>query len=414
MAWMKWSDTSAEHPNFARLYDLEYFTPGLKRELVGFIFECAAHSALHFTDYLIEEGVVKRAGGMESDPAGYFASNWEKMLDACQRTGFFTATYKKGGRLAYKMLEDADGFVHLIRKDEADWNKGREKDLNDTQLKGKVRLRDGDQCRWCGVIVNFDARTGGRAGTYDHANSQVVANGDPAKMYVSCRTCNQKRGDGKNWNIKLRPAPVNPYYSPSTVEQLASWGFIVEPTTPPLFDGEIAPNSDETPRVEPETSVPQVETAERPVPSSTWTPVDPAAVETKAVEPETSAPAQTPVATAPVDDQWQMIRRFEQDLAEGAVDDAPAFVHEAVEAPTQPSESPLGPETSALTRNALPETYRNLQEKTEAKSGRPGITGTGRDGKEPNPSTTKPSEKNSSPTKPRRRRRRRRPNAKKD
>lgn len=51
---------------------------------------------------------------------------------------------------------------------EAAIEKERKKIQNDQDLKATIRLRDRDLCRYCGVRVNFAARTGHLAGRYDH------------------------------------------------------------------------------------------------------------------------------------------------------------------------------------------------------------------------------------------------------
>jgi 5-methylcytosine-specific restriction endonuclease McrA len=46
--------------------------------------------------------------------------------------------------------------------------KERKKIQNDPDLKTAIRVRDQDLCRYCGIQVNFAARTGHTAGRYDH------------------------------------------------------------------------------------------------------------------------------------------------------------------------------------------------------------------------------------------------------
>lgn len=417
MAWAKWSDTAGNHPYFARVFDLEYYDPWLKNELFGFLGFCASQSAQFFTDYMVEEAKVKELGGMIDDRAGKFRFNYERLLDAALRTGFFEGTYRdKKGRVAYKILEDPENFVHIIRRAEDDWNKGRQRDLNDTDLKGKVRMRDGDQCRWCGKVVNWSARTGGRAGTYDHVVPGETADGDPGKLYVACTTCNKARQDGRNWQREPRPTPKTPYFSEVTVKQLAEWGFNVVATEPPLFD-EVDPTSDESPRVEPEKSAPQVEAAERPAPSQResdhyWTPVDPTPVETARVEPY-QASQQTPGRPVPDTDQADMIRRFEQDLLEGELESAPSFVTEAAaHQPAAVHANPVEPEKSAPGRaqaGDLQDSCRSRQKPALGILGTPGRDGQGRAEDHPKSETKHPSESELPAPKRRRRRRRRKP-----
>lgn len=375
MAWLKVSDTAYDHPYLDRILELDYYTPGFKAHLFGFLIACADHSALYFTDYIIERGTARRIGGEE---------HWEKLVDAALKTGLFECTVRTHeGRIGYKLIDDPDNFVHIVLKREDEWNKGREKDLANTDLKGKVRMRDGDQCRWCGKVVNWSARKGGRRGTYDHAVPQQIADGDPEKLYVSCESCNKSRKDGQNWNKPLRAVPEFPYYSEVTVKQLGEWGFIVEPTQPPLYE-EVDPAAVERAAVEPETSAPAPAAPVATAPSSEakWTPVDPAEVE-HTVEPETSAPA-APSATAPVE-SLPSIDLFELDLLRGeleAVKDLLAqYKASAVDSPSVESEisapEGLSPVGEGSGRN-LADLCRSSQEVTVGNLDFPGRDGSDR------------------------------------
>jgi 5-methylcytosine-specific restriction endonuclease McrA len=51
---------------------------------------------------------------------------------------------------------------------EAAIERERKKIQNDPDMKTAIRVRDGDLCRYCGIEVNFAARTGHLAGRYDH------------------------------------------------------------------------------------------------------------------------------------------------------------------------------------------------------------------------------------------------------
>jgi len=55
-----------------------------------------------------------------------------------------------------------------------------------------VRARDGDQCRYCGKVVNWTDKRGPDGGTYDH----VMPDGptDAENLVVACRGCNVSKG----------------------------------------------------------------------------------------------------------------------------------------------------------------------------------------------------------------------------
>lgn len=56
-----------------------------------------------------------------------------------------------------------------------------------------IRKRDGDSCRYCGVVVEWKNRRGPNGGTYDH----VEPNGDNSveNVVVACRACNSRKQD---------------------------------------------------------------------------------------------------------------------------------------------------------------------------------------------------------------------------
>lgn len=79
-----------------------------------------------------------------------------------------------------------------------------------------IRARDGSHCRYCGVRVNFDARTGDDAGTYDHKDPDCY---EPKggnfldAIVVACNACNREKSDRtpEEWvadgGLALQPEP---------------------------------------------------------------------------------------------------------------------------------------------------------------------------------------------------------------
>lgn len=99
--------------------------------------------------------------------------------------------------------KDADGnlvihdyLVHQSSRDyvlqERDMKRRRSAFHRDDSLKEKIRLRDGDNCRYCGRTVNWTDRRGPRGGTYDH----VIPRGPETleNLVVACRLCNNSKG----------------------------------------------------------------------------------------------------------------------------------------------------------------------------------------------------------------------------
>lgn len=62
----------------------------------------------------------------------------------------------------------------------------------DTVLLDAVRARDGDECRYCGKIVNWADRRSTDGGTYDHINPEGPNTTE--NLVVACRGCNSRKG----------------------------------------------------------------------------------------------------------------------------------------------------------------------------------------------------------------------------
>ena len=86
----------------------------------------------------------------------------------------------------------------------------------DADLVRAIRDRDGPYCRYCGDWVNFDARTGDKAGTYDHKDPDCFEpNGGNFLdgVVVACGLCNRLKGHRtpsewlRDGGLPLRPSP---------------------------------------------------------------------------------------------------------------------------------------------------------------------------------------------------------------
>lgn len=266
MPWVRWGDTSANHPIVLNVIEHEAFDDRLLNEVHGFISRCAAQAGAHTTDYLITRGTAVLIGG---------ASRVDLLLDVAKDAGYLTEV-AVDGRTVYKLVDDDPDFLHLRLKEEIDWEKQRKLDNSNPALIVPVRIRDGDGCRWCGDVVDWNSRTGGRSGTYDH-----LAPGQPATIdtyVVCCRSCNSSRKDGAvpAGSTGLLPEPSSPYYSPHTITWLTNneWrqrnGYEVPPRprrviTPGNRAPGLPPAATETPGQRTDTpSVPAAPAGQRP------------------------------------------------------------------------------------------------------------------------------------------------------
>lgn len=62
----------------------------------------------------------------------------------------------------------------------------------DRELIAAVRLRDGDLCRYCGIVVDWTDRRGKSGGTYDHVDPR--GENEVENVVVACRGCNSSKG----------------------------------------------------------------------------------------------------------------------------------------------------------------------------------------------------------------------------
>lgn len=223
--WLRSGDNAATHPIVMRVVSL---VRRVKKtvlvdekdvavnEVFGFVTRCALESAGHTTDYVIGEGTALTMGGPRTD----------RLLELAVKAGYLTKAKDAHG-LPIWLLVDEPEFLHMRRKDEIDRERQRKADNANTAIVAPVRRRDGDECRYCGVPVNWNDRKSARGATYDHREPGKPAT--IATLVVACQQCNGGRGDDPHADDRypLRPAPHDPYYSPRTVTFLASHGFDV-------------------------------------------------------------------------------------------------------------------------------------------------------------------------------------------
>jgi hypothetical protein len=189
-------------------------------EVFGFISRLAMLSAAHTTDYIVDAGTVAMIGG----------ENTTALIALCTKVGLLKRA-QVDGLIVYKVIDDPD-FLHLRLKAEIEWTRQQQADGKDETLTVPIRLRDGDQCRYCGVMVMWLGRPSGRSATFDHLAPGVA--GTVASMVVACRSCNSELRDISGRELeRLNPAPVDPLYSEFTADWLTSKGKPVAATERP-------------------------------------------------------------------------------------------------------------------------------------------------------------------------------------
>lgn len=226
MPWLRGGDNAATHPIVMRVFALvrDVATRVLERdvavnEVFGFVVRCAMQSAGHVTDYVIDEGTAHMMGGART----------ERLLQLACQAGYLKAAKRRGERI-WRLIEVPE-FIHMRKAAELERDRQRKHDNANRTVTAPVRYRDGDECRYCGVIVNWLDRKSGRGGTYDHRDG-LDQPATVESLVVACQACNGGRGDDPDADQRypLRPAPDRPYYSTTTAAFLLNAGYRVAPT----------------------------------------------------------------------------------------------------------------------------------------------------------------------------------------
>ena len=223
MPWLKVSDTAAQHRIVWRALEIPGASMQSMWSLFGQVLALAVEAAAFKTDYVVERGSILKFTG-SPDAA-------QKFIADATFCGYLTGEVPlDDGRIAYKLVEDEDLF-HMRLREEIDWENRRRNDTRKTSLIVPIRARDGDACRWCGHVVWWGDRKGGRGATYDHLNPGVPAE-TPEDMVVACRSCNSSRKDNAGWAVDLLPAPSAPYYSAKSAAWLTENGVPTKASAP--------------------------------------------------------------------------------------------------------------------------------------------------------------------------------------
>ncbi len=215
MAWVKMGDDADMYPRLMEAASHPKADGRTVNELFGFIMRCAAYSAAHLTDSIIEMGVVYTYAGGNPD-----------VLQIAFDTGLIEWADTPKGKKP-KLLEDPD-FVHIRSRADVEWSRQRQRDNSDQALRQAVIARDGDQCRWCGVEVYWPGKPSARKGTLDHLKPGEAGTVDT--LVVACTRCNSSRADDPtgSWDQthELLPVPERPRYGTFTRSMLTRAGVL--------------------------------------------------------------------------------------------------------------------------------------------------------------------------------------------
>lgn len=212
MPWTRTGDSAATYPRLMATAGLSGADERTVNEVAGWLMRCAFQSAAHMTDYTIDMGTAWMLGGTRT----------EDLIKTCVKTGLL-AEVRAGGMRSLKLIEDPE-FIHIRLRKEIEWERVQRRDTRDPRLRVPVLLRDGDQCRYCGVVVMWRGQTSNRSGCLDHRIPGEA--GTPDTMVIACMRCNSSRNDNPQWDDDhpLLPPPAAPLYGRHSAAYLTQNG----------------------------------------------------------------------------------------------------------------------------------------------------------------------------------------------
>ena len=203
--WFRGGDTLTTHPLMIRLLEVCDGDHLLKNEAKGVLVDLVSISAAHATDYLVGYGAVSQV-----------APGREKIvIENLCNAGLLFREEGLDGRPMLRIVDDPTLF-HIRLKEEMELDRRRAKDKRNPELLITVRVRDGDQCRWCGKTVDWRDRRSARSATYDSLNGHREST--PETLVVACQACNSKRGAGEVLELRDPPTPDEVYYTAASIE----------------------------------------------------------------------------------------------------------------------------------------------------------------------------------------------------
>lgn len=257
MTWLRVGDTFAYHPTVLAVMEEPETDERSVDEVCGYMTRLATLAAQHKTDYVVTMATAIQLAG--SRPRA------ERLLSLAGAAGYGDFEVEvETGRFRFRFIADIE-FIHMKSAEQIAFEAQRRNDNANAEIVVPVRHRDGDACRYCGRVVNWDDRKGAYGGTYDHRPPGEAASAETS--VVACRSCNSQRGaiqrtfgglrgaallDAIDDVVPLLPVPWQPYYHPATRELfrrnpgvLAELGLLVPPGRPgrPLAHGRLAPGS---------------------------------------------------------------------------------------------------------------------------------------------------------------------------
>ena len=203
MSFLRVGDTFAYDPR--TLHPLEYDDADERSvdELAGFSVRLATQSGAH--EHEDTDRRVTRS--MALALANHNPARLSTLMARLVAAGVWEADGN-----GWRLLNDT-GYLHLLTQDEKDRQRARGVDERNPALTVPAKLRDGDNCRYCGSPVKWGDRRSLRGATWEHVD--ITVQPTPLHLFVvCCFGCNRNPAD----RPPLRQPPASPVYGAATKE----------------------------------------------------------------------------------------------------------------------------------------------------------------------------------------------------
>lgn len=208
MAWARFGDTSHSHRKVLRAQARD---PVRGATVWGVVTLCLSWSTQESQDWWVSESFVRRT----------FGDQGPRLMREAQACGLVRpGRQRRGGENGW-LIDDSDpDLLHIRTREEVDRDRDKSRATRQVEPVREVRLRDGDQCRFCGKTVSWTDRTSARRGTYDHPDPAVRE-----VFVVACGECNNAKYNRtvEQWvaagGLALLDPPTNPLIGQKTAEQ---------------------------------------------------------------------------------------------------------------------------------------------------------------------------------------------------
>lgn len=173
MVWFKVDDDLWSHPKVE--------AAGL--EAMGLWLLVGSYCGRYLTDGLVPASAPRKMGDEGNKLASRLVRSglWEDTGDEDKPWRFHDWLNYNPSKASVLMRQRVDKLKQALNRD--------------PQLRGAIKDRDGEQCRFCGKKVNFNDGKSDAGGTYDHLTPTSQGGQNTAdNLVVACRTCNTKKG----------------------------------------------------------------------------------------------------------------------------------------------------------------------------------------------------------------------------